>query len=275
MQLCLDISSDGNYVLTSSKGFNGVGCEVRLWDLRGGHGSGTITSASSSSSSPASESGVIDDSSRTSSSSSTPQFRPVQLHSCVGHVQDATACAFITNHISARSATTTTKDSLLFISASKDGSIRTWGRDTGSTCLSVYTHPTLAEGSSFTSLAVLNTNFSNNEGITVRRKTNSKVKSSIKSKSSSSSKKEAKKEEQEANENDDGHDFHDTTSRNNNNNTTALYIPSGPVIVASSTAPNTTEEDGGNSNNGNSSRSSTLQIFEMSLQDNSLKLLGC
>eukprot|EP00611_Tribonema_gayanum_P023230 TRINITY_DN4842_c0_g1_i4.p1 TRINITY_DN4842_c0_g1~~TRINITY_DN4842_c0_g1_i4.p1 ORF type:complete len:388 (-),score=60.68 TRINITY_DN4842_c0_g1_i4:1015-2091(-) len=34
--LCLDISEDGNYLLTGSKGFNSVGCEGRLWDRRTG-----------------------------------------------------------------------------------------------------------------------------------------------------------------------------------------------------------------------------------------------
>ena len=32
--LALDAASDGCHVATSSKGFNGVGCEVRLWDVR-------------------------------------------------------------------------------------------------------------------------------------------------------------------------------------------------------------------------------------------------
>lgn len=34
--LCLDVSADGNEILTGSKGFNGVGCEIRLWDRRAG-----------------------------------------------------------------------------------------------------------------------------------------------------------------------------------------------------------------------------------------------
>ncbi|KAG5192412.1 WD40-repeat-containing domain protein [Tribonema minus] len=34
--LCLDVSEDGNYLLTGSKGFNSVGCEGRLWDRRTG-----------------------------------------------------------------------------------------------------------------------------------------------------------------------------------------------------------------------------------------------
>ena len=32
--LCLDLHSDGNSMVTGCKGFNGVGCEVLLWDLR-------------------------------------------------------------------------------------------------------------------------------------------------------------------------------------------------------------------------------------------------
>ncbi|EQC35395.1 hypothetical protein SDRG_07105 [Saprolegnia diclina VS20] len=34
--LSIDASDDGNYLLTSSKGFNGVGCEGRVWDRRTG-----------------------------------------------------------------------------------------------------------------------------------------------------------------------------------------------------------------------------------------------
>jgi len=34
--LCMDVSVDGRYILTGSKGFNGVGCEGRLWDRRMG-----------------------------------------------------------------------------------------------------------------------------------------------------------------------------------------------------------------------------------------------
>jgi WD40 repeat protein len=32
--LCVDVSSDNHYAVTGSKGFNGSGCEVRIWDLR-------------------------------------------------------------------------------------------------------------------------------------------------------------------------------------------------------------------------------------------------
>ncbi|TYZ62748.1 hypothetical protein PybrP1_000189 [[Pythium] brassicae (nom. inval.)] len=34
--LSVDVSPDTSYILTSSKGFNGVGCEVRVWDRRTG-----------------------------------------------------------------------------------------------------------------------------------------------------------------------------------------------------------------------------------------------
>ena len=34
--LCIDISEDGHYIATGSKGFDGVGCEVRVWDRRQG-----------------------------------------------------------------------------------------------------------------------------------------------------------------------------------------------------------------------------------------------
>ena len=32
--LCMSISNDGNRIMTGSKGFNGVGCEIRIWDIR-------------------------------------------------------------------------------------------------------------------------------------------------------------------------------------------------------------------------------------------------
>lgn len=32
--LCMSISNDGNRIMTGSKGFNGVGCEIRVWDIR-------------------------------------------------------------------------------------------------------------------------------------------------------------------------------------------------------------------------------------------------
>ena len=60
--LCVDVAPDGARVATSSKGFNGSGCEVRVWDLRrcggGGGGGGPL------------------------------------LRTLTGHAQDATACAF-------------------------------------------------------------------------------------------------------------------------------------------------------------------------------------
>lgn len=54
--LSVDVSPDGNYIVTSSKGFNGVGAEVRVWDRRTGQ----------------------------------------QLMELAGHQQDATSCCFTT-----------------------------------------------------------------------------------------------------------------------------------------------------------------------------------
>jgi WD40 repeat protein len=53
--LCVDVSADGNYILTSSKGFDGVGCEGRIYDRRQGK----------------------------------------LLHTLDGHTQDATSCCFL------------------------------------------------------------------------------------------------------------------------------------------------------------------------------------
>ncbi|GAB9473241.1 hypothetical protein Gpo141_00010396 [Globisporangium polare] len=53
--LSVDVTPDANYILTSSKGFNGVGCEVRVWDRR----------------------------------------TAKQLHEFTGHQQDTTSCCFL------------------------------------------------------------------------------------------------------------------------------------------------------------------------------------
>jgi WD40 repeat protein len=53
--LCVDVSADGNYLLTGSKGFESVGCEGRLWDRRTGQ----------------------------------------MVHHFTGHEQDATSCCFL------------------------------------------------------------------------------------------------------------------------------------------------------------------------------------
>ncbi|CAL1529624.1 unnamed protein product [Lymnaea stagnalis] len=34
IQMCCDVSLDGNYIISSSNGFSGNGCEATLWDLR-------------------------------------------------------------------------------------------------------------------------------------------------------------------------------------------------------------------------------------------------
>ncbi|XP_012944598.1 WD repeat-containing protein 31 [Aplysia californica] len=34
LQMCCDISADGNFIVSSSNGFSGNGCEATLWDLR-------------------------------------------------------------------------------------------------------------------------------------------------------------------------------------------------------------------------------------------------
>ncbi len=54
--LCIDLHSDGHTLVTGCKGFNGVGCEVKLWDLR---------------------------------APTNPLFEGV------GHTQDVTACSFL------------------------------------------------------------------------------------------------------------------------------------------------------------------------------------
>ena len=88
--LCVDVAPDGARVATSSKGFNGSGCEVRLWDLRrcgGGIGGGG------------------------NGGGGGPLLRTL-----TGHAQDATACAFFSG-------------GALLASASKDGTVRVWAAE--------------------------------------------------------------------------------------------------------------------------------------------------
>ncbi|KAJ0406356.1 hypothetical protein P43SY_006964 [Pythium insidiosum] len=85
--LCLDVTEDGLYLLTSSKGFNGVGAEVRVWDRRTGR----------------------------------------QLLQFDGHQQDATACCFLPPHDSGAESTIDLAPAIPTpVSASKDGTIKVW-----------------------------------------------------------------------------------------------------------------------------------------------------
>ncbi len=106
--LALDCALDGHHVATASKGFNGVGCEVRLWDLRRMGGSSSSSSSSSGS---------------------------ALLRTLAGHSQDATAVLFLSGNRVA--------------SGSKDGSVRVWAREEGSSVPLVLPLP----GASVTSLA--------------------------------------------------------------------------------------------------------------------------
>ncbi|KAK1943594.1 WD repeat-containing protein 31 [Phytophthora citrophthora] len=82
---------DNTYLLTSSKGFNGVGCEARVWDRRTGK----------------------------------------QVLEFLGHQQDATACCFVprsadNNDIEMGSAALP----MLPVTASKDGTVKVWDATT-------------------------------------------------------------------------------------------------------------------------------------------------
>uniref|UniRef100_K3WSF6 Uncharacterized protein n=1 Tax=Globisporangium ultimum (strain ATCC 200006 / CBS 805.95 / DAOM BR144) TaxID=431595 RepID=K3WSF6_GLOUD len=98
--LCVDVSPDGNYFLTSSKGFNGVGCEVRIWDRRTGK----------------------------------------QLYEFNGHQQDTTSCCFLPSATgsSSNDSVTSPADSVrasaipIPVTASKDGSVKVWDAATSS-----------------------------------------------------------------------------------------------------------------------------------------------
>jgi WD40 repeat protein len=121
--LALDVSPCGRYILTSSKGFNGVGGEARLWDLRGGIAT----------------SGVLapEDFSR-SNACLVRQYN--------GHVQDASACCFVPTPIAVDGELKTT-----FLTASKDGTIRLWDQATGAV---LYEHVDSNYGA-FTSISML------------------------------------------------------------------------------------------------------------------------
>ena len=96
--LCMDLHPDGNLLATGCKGFNGVGCEVKIFDLR----------AVGKEKSP--------------------------LHAFRGHSQDVTACKFLSSANS--SGTSNNSDSSSgcgssslqapLVSCCKDGSIRAW-----------------------------------------------------------------------------------------------------------------------------------------------------
>lgn len=127
VQLDLDVSPCGRYILTSSKGFNGVGAEARLWDLRAMRGR------------PVEH---FDFSSTPLSADELPASGCAQIQQFTGHMQDTTGCAFVPRAVGGQH---------VFVTASKDGSVRVWSTS----------KPTsLAQGStprmeSYTGLSVL------------------------------------------------------------------------------------------------------------------------
>ncbi|KAF1333280.1 Wd repeat-containing protein 31-like, partial [Globisporangium splendens] len=118
--LCVDVSPDGNYFLTSSKGFNGVGCEVRVWDRRAGK----------------------------------------QLHEFNGHQQDTTSCCFLPSAAgsSSNDSVTSPVDSVgasaipIPVTASKCGSVKVWDVATSS----VLCEALEPSGKMFTSICAVN-----------------------------------------------------------------------------------------------------------------------
>ncbi|TMW69320.1 hypothetical protein Poli38472_001476 [Pythium oligandrum] len=113
--LCLDVSRDGLYFMTSSKGFNGVGAEVRVWDRRVGK----------------------------------------QLLQFEGHQQDASACCFLPRGVLDSSegeapVPNASNGIPTPVSASKDGSIKVWNVNAENQLLCEANEPS---GRMFTSLA--------------------------------------------------------------------------------------------------------------------------
>jgi WD domain, G-beta repeat len=135
--LSMDISRCGRYLLTTSKGFNGVGGEAKLWDLRGGKGGdmgppnpqgrGRDLLSSDHFSDPAARAGLVE------------QYS--------GHLQDATACAFLPWPASPDFFSPPP-----FITASRDGTLKLWNAESGEIMAE---HCELPDYAPITSLSVI------------------------------------------------------------------------------------------------------------------------
>ena len=123
LQLALDVSADGRYLLTTSKGFNGVGCEARVWDLRRGDGEALVAPGTMA---------------------APPSGTAAQARApFTGHQQDATGCAFLPRGAAGSEQA--------FVTASKDGSLRVWDLASGA----LLHERAEVRASAFTSLAAL------------------------------------------------------------------------------------------------------------------------
>ena len=88
--LCLDLHRDGLLLATGCKGFNNVGCEVKVWDLRyTGRG---------------------------------------PIHDYIGHSQDVTACKYVYSDSSSFANADASRSAQL-VSCCKDGTIRVWNNN--------------------------------------------------------------------------------------------------------------------------------------------------
>mmetsp|Transcript_20378 Transcript_20378/g.34342 ORF Transcript_20378/g.34342 Transcript_20378/m.34342 type:complete len:209 (-) Transcript_20378:61-687(-) len=102
--LALSHGSNSHLLAAGCKGFNSNGCEVKIWDLRGGRGGNSNGDAGGNSGGP-----------------------PVLQHQLTGHEHDVTGVQFMkVKHSSSQ------KDDLLVMSVSRDGYMRRWeGIDLG------------------------------------------------------------------------------------------------------------------------------------------------
>eukprot|EP01138_Halocafeteria_seosinensis_P001077 gb/GECG01001102.1/.p1 GENE.gb/GECG01001102.1/~~gb/GECG01001102.1/.p1 ORF type:complete len:450 (+),score=55.46 gb/GECG01001102.1/:1-1350(+) len=105
--LDMDISVDGTHIVTSSKGFDIGGCELKLWDIR------------------FPERPVNEGNGDTNKSRSYKYTKQGSFH---GHTKDAVACSFLSK-----------PDTSLVCSASKDSTLRLWQGGTEGQCISTYT----------------------------------------------------------------------------------------------------------------------------------------
>ena len=119
------MAPDGFHVVTASKGFNGVGCEARLWDLRGPAAPVQVAAAAA----PA--------------AGGWGGQAPAAVRQFAGHSQDAAACVFLPPSNRGRGLT--------FATASKDASVRVWDAASGQ---ALCAHTEVGCGA-YTSLAVV------------------------------------------------------------------------------------------------------------------------
>jgi WD40 repeat protein len=137
---------DGKYILTSSKGFNGIGCELRVWDIRKPNQAIVENSSSSlSSASSGNEYTSVDD--------FFQNIQPLQRFQYPGHTQDTTGCSFIRQPLVYQPKNDAPEETIVcFVSCSKDSTVKLWNQNNPNKCLCEYVQ---SDAGGFTALSVL------------------------------------------------------------------------------------------------------------------------